>query len=513
MIFGGYDRSRVIPEKNVTIGMPDKTNNTLLVGVNSITYRPNSFVEQGGIRLTKTSNGGFYAVVDSTLPYLVLPDDVCDQFVEKFRLGFDRSTGLYTVNGTAHDENKQQNATVSFRIGPKAEDSSATFTSIVFPYEAFYLQARYPIYGKGNVTNYFPIRKSGNGVFVLGRTFLQEAYIVVDYERTSFTVGQAFFSDPLPVNEDLVPIFNATYVPPAGPHDDTSDKLSAGAIAGIVIGIVAVFLVIGGGAFFYYKKRRAAKAKEEEQGEKAGEINTVNAGNEVKDLRRASELTGSEPYSPQTKPVGYYGGDHKSIPELSPDSTPAELWSPPAGDSDGDYFAGGPKPRRRGATRDSSGHATPVIAELPGDDGRYQVAGQHFEAASGSVKRPKHNRGPSDTSLSTNIDEVLAGPEKDASKVDRKQSSRFVEHTEDGTGPSRAEMVVSPLDNLRRDEREPSTEPNLERRPSHTRGLSDTTVASGSTAVSQPTPEELERWGVGADNAGPNQRHSGEATK
>jgi hypothetical protein len=41
---------------------------------------------------------------------------------------------------------------------------------------------------------------------------------------------------------------------------------------------------------------------------------------------------------------------------------------------------------------------------------------------------------------------------------------------------------------------EHAEESTMHRRPSHTRGLSDTTIQSDSTAVSQPTPEELERW-------------------
>jgi hypothetical protein len=69
-----------------------------------------------------------------------------------------------------------------------------------------------------------------------------------------------------------------------------------------------------------------------------------------------------------------------------------------------------------------------------------------------------------------------------------------VEHTSEEDGLSRAEMVVSPLENTRRDERETVAEPAIERRPSHTRGLSDATVASDSTAVSQPTSDELESW-------------------
>jgi hypothetical protein len=502
MVIGGYDKARLMTKQMTMISMPNKQNNTLVVGVQSIIYEPDQDVQQAAASFT---NGGFYAVIDSTLPYLVLPSDICDQFIRSFNLGYDKTTGLYTINGTAHERNQQQNATVSFKIG-KDSKNSAESSTIVFPYDAFYLQASDPIYP--NTTNYFPIRKSSNGINILGRTFLQEAYIIVDYERGYFNITPAAFSDPMPT-ESLVTIHSTSYVTPTNAPSPGSNGLAAGAIAGIVIGIVAVFALLGVGAFFYYRRRRNAKAKALEQEEKPPGIDTVAAGGEVKH-RRVSELTGSEPpHSPQTKPVGYYGGDHKSIAELSPESHPAELYSPPAdGTTETDYFATAPKPRRRGATRDSTGNNTPgtPIAELPGDDGRYQVAGQHFESVS-PLQRPKHSRGPSDNSLTTNIDEVLADRDE-GPQVQRKQSSKFVEHTGDEVGPSRAEMVVSPLENTRSDERKTAAEAAIQRRPSHTRGPSDTTINSESTAVSQPTPDELERWARSVDDA-PNRPLSG----
>ncbi|KAF1921484.1 aspartic peptidase domain-containing protein [Ampelomyces quisqualis] len=495
MVFGGYDISRVKMQQGVSIPLPSQQNNTLIVGVNSIIHTPDQDVEQGS---TSFTDRGFSAIIDSTLPYLVLPGYICDRFIEKFGLTFDNTTALYTVNSTVHERNQQQNATVAFKISAQPQDSS-TSTTIVFPYEAFFLQASDPIFSPSQY--YFPIRKSSNGYNILGRSFLQEAYIVVDYERANFTVAPAaVFSGAIP-SEELVTIYNTTYVPPKGAPSSGKGGLSAGAIAGIVIGIIAVFLLIGGGAFLYHRRRRDARNRVLEQEGKPTGIDTIVAGGEIKH-RRVSELTGSEPpYSPQTKPVGYYGGDHKSIPELSPESYPAELYSPPA-DGEADYFAPGSKPRRRRATRDSSGQNTPgtPVAELAGDAGLCQGSGQHFEAAS-SLQRPQHIRGPSDKSLSIGIDEIMSGQDRDNSGVHRKHSSKFVEHTGVEAGPSRAEMVVSPLENTRVDEADTAAESIMERRPSHARGISDITINSDSTAVSQPTPEEMERWARSVDDA------------
>jgi hypothetical protein len=486
MVLGGYDKNRL--GRMTSIPMASQQDNTLLVGVQSITYKAKQDVQEGAATLTSR---GFYAAIDSTFPYLVLPSYICDQFVRRFNLGYDKTTGLYTINGTAHEQNLQQNATVSFKIGADSGNTAESST-IVLGYDAFYLQASYPIYP--NTTNYFPIRTSSNGYYILGRTFLQEAYVVVDYERANFSVAPAVFSDPMPI-QSLFTIVSPSLVKPTTAPKPGDKGLATGAIAGIVIGIVALFALFGTGTFFYYRRRQKAKAKTLGQEEKPPGVDTAEAGGEIRH-RRVSELTGSEPpYSPLNKPRDYYVSDHKSIAELSPESHPVELCSPPGDGIQDSYFAGASKPRRRGATRSSTGPNTPgtPIAELPGDEGKYQSAGNQFDAVS-TMMRPKHSRGPSDNSLTTNIDEVLAGPDNDVPNVQRKHSSKFVEHTSEEDGLSRAEMVVSPLENTRRDERETVAEPAIERRPSHTRGLSDATVASDSTAVSQPTSDELESW-------------------
>lgn len=490
MVFGGYDKSRM-QDEGTSISIPNQQNNSLVVGVQSILYTPDPDVESNTFSFT---TGGFSAVIDSTLPYLVLPKDICDKFTQRFGLELDRTTGLYTVNASAHDRNIQQNATVSFKIG-SGPDNSPKFTTITLPYAAFDLQAS--SYISDNVTSYFPLRNAGTGTSILGRTLLQEAYIIVDYQRANFTIAPAHFSDPMPA-ENLVTIYNTTYIPPKSSGKTSGGGISGGAIAGIVIGIVAVFLLLGLGAFFYWKKRRNAKAKMLNQGDPA-EIDTTAAGGEVKH-RRVSELTGSEPpHSPNSKPGGtYYGGDHKRIgpiSEMSPDSTPAELYSPQPGEANNsDYFATAPKPRRRGATRDSSGHNTPgtPVAELPGDEGKFLAAAQS--------QRPTHTRGPSDNSL--NIAEVLASqPEKGTTEVRRKHSSKFVEHTsENEPVPTRAEQVVSPLHGERPSHIAEEEEAKTDARPGHARGLSDATVNSESTAVSQPTPEELEHWARSGDD-------------
>lgn len=121
MVFGGYDRTRISELQRTSINMTSTSNNTLLAGVTSIGYRAKQTTGAGGSSLTlspgSTTPETFLAIIDSTIPYLVLPNKICDRFAERFQLTYNNQLGLYLVNETAHDYNTQQNATVSFKIG------------------------------------------------------------------------------------------------------------------------------------------------------------------------------------------------------------------------------------------------------------------------------------------------------------------------------------------------------------------------------------------------------------
>lgn len=467
--------------------MPGSKNTSLVVGVESILYKPDPDVEANTFSFTADSQG-FYATIDSTLPYLWLPDDICDKFEERFQLEYDEDSNFYTVNASAHQHNKQQNATLSFKIGATDRDSN-DFATIILPYDAFDLQLNWPLVD--NETQYFPIKKSPNGNFVLGRAFLQESYIVVDYERSNFTVAPAYYSEPMP-DQNLVSIYNKTYKPPVispTPIPSGGDGLSPGAVAGIVVGIVVVFLLAGLGAFFWWKKSR--KGKKQPYMDKTSDIDTVVAGSEIS-RRRISELDSQPPGSPKLSTLGGYYGDREQkdvipFPPISEmesppvQSPPAAFSTPYSEGNSSDYFVQGNKMGRHSA----SGNNTPgLIAELPGDDGTLQIGSGNLEPMAGFQPSPTHNQGPADGSRQTNIDEVMTRPDPSRERKPEAQSDIKEEHGE-----------AQP-----KGDSEAGQEGPLERRPAHTRGLSDTTMQSDSTAVSQPTPEDLEQW---ANDDGP----------
>lgn len=473
--------------------MPSSQNTSLAVGVNSILYKPDQNVEANTLSFTRR---GFPATIDSTFPYLILPDDIIDNFVSNFSLGYDQNSKLFTVNASSHANNLRLNAEVIMKISASADTDSNDFASIILPYAAFDLQGDFPLFS--NQTSYFPIRRSENGQFILGRAFLQETYIIVDYEHQNFTVAPAVFEEPMP-NPSLVTIYDRSYTGlPTSQGNNSGGGLSSGAIAGIVVGIVAVFIIAALGIFFLWKKRQASK-KTIEHTPNPSEIDTTFAGTEIK-YRRVSELTGSDaPYSPRGSIPGYYEPNHKSVQpinELSPDSTPAELYSPPPPGSDAiDYFA--TDASRHGAAKDGdpSGNDTPrtPIAELSGEDSIRPAPSRQGDS-SPSAQRPDHGRSPSDT----NIDEVLANKRASEAAVSAEKTASEVEP---GAPANAGEISAAKAEaEARPEDADQPNESGMERRPSHTRGLSDVTIQSDSTAVSQPTPEELESWARSEEN-------------
>ena len=197
--------------------------------------------------------------IDTTVSLMWMPQNVCDLFEQAFGLTYDSITGLYVVNSTVHNHLKQMNPSVTFTLS--SDSSSSSTTNIELPYAAFDLQAGIPLYNTS--TNYFPLRVAANeSQQVLGRAFMQEAYVIVDWERQNFTIGQAIHQNS---TTNIVPILSSTYQNPT-----QSSSLHTTAIIGIAVGIVAAIVLIGVAVFFAIRSRRrrraAALAKEKEDG-------------------------------------------------------------------------------------------------------------------------------------------------------------------------------------------------------------------------------------------------------
>ena len=186
-----------------------------------------------------SSSNPVIALIDSTVPHLWLPRSVCDAFEQAFGLTYDPNTDLYIFNDSAkHSQLLQDKPSVVIALGN--DNDPSCLVQITIPIAALDLEASYPIHA--NTTPYFPLRRAANdSQYILGRAFLQEAYVVADYERSNFSVHQVAFSTQ---PQNIVAIY-----PPNSSLAEASDRdkpsLGTGAIAGISIGAVAVVVFIG----------------------------------------------------------------------------------------------------------------------------------------------------------------------------------------------------------------------------------------------------------------------------
>lgn len=246
LTLGGYDVSRIVPG-NLTIPFGSNDSRSLLVGVQSISAT-NTLA---GVVAPLTTP--ILALVDSSISDIWLPLNVCQAFEQAFGLTYDPSTGLYLVNSSMHERLQQLNPSLNFKIG--ATIDSIPFVDISMPYKAFDLQANYPIYP--NATDYFPLRRAmDESQYTLGRTFLQEAYITVDYERSNFSIAQAVFQNPnTPRILPILPTKLARHVQ----HHQT-EGLDHSAIAGITVASVSLScIVLAFGMCILHRNRKRQK--------------------------------------------------------------------------------------------------------------------------------------------------------------------------------------------------------------------------------------------------------------
>jgi hypothetical protein len=245
LILGGYDRSR---RSNDSIPIPIK--HDLIVGVQSIT----ATLRGGSITVMNT---GILATLDTAVPELWLPHNFCDQIASVLNLTYHEDSGRYTLTDEAHKALQSLDGSLRFRLGTDIHSNPAI--NIEIPYKAFDLQASWPIFN--TTTRYFPLRKTANKTqYALGRVFLQEAYLVVDWERDTFELSQALFSDPMP-DANIITIQPNSNQTSTSITQQSSSKLSTGGIASIAIAAVLLVTSIALCLWFLQRKRRQDKAR------------------------------------------------------------------------------------------------------------------------------------------------------------------------------------------------------------------------------------------------------------
>jgi hypothetical protein len=248
LTLGGYDGNRFIPN-NVTFPFYPDISRDLSVNLQSITTSkgsPSNLLPGGSISI----------FIDSTVPELWLPESACAAFEAAFGIEYNDNYNRYLITAAQREKLLAQNAEIKFTIGTSVNGGQTV--DITLPYQAFDLQVQFPIVMNPNTSYYFPLQRAANDTqYTLGRTFLQEAYVIADYERMNFSVSQCRWEQENVSTQNLEQILsvNATS---SSASDGT--VFSTAAIAGVAVGVAAV-IGITGVIFFLIRRRKNAEKR------------------------------------------------------------------------------------------------------------------------------------------------------------------------------------------------------------------------------------------------------------
>ena len=266
LTLGGLDLNRFVPN-DVSFNMA--SGYQPVISINSITVasKPLSTSAtspnwtQEPLSLLGSSQAELFTI-DSSTPFLWLPEKVCNAFALALNLTYDETLQLYLYgNGTDPSALADWNMTFTFTLADLP--GSPRTVDINLPYDAFNQQLSFP-FPTLNATfssppvNYFPLRKAANNTqHTIGRVLLQEAYLAVDYERNNFSISQAKFANDAVTNVRLAAVTRPANSIFVGSRNSSAGGLSTGAKIGIGVGAaVLVTVAIGLVAFFCFRRRR-----------------------------------------------------------------------------------------------------------------------------------------------------------------------------------------------------------------------------------------------------------------
>jgi hypothetical protein len=262
-----------------------------------------------------TMDDSIIAIIDTSTPFLWLPTEVCERFAEALNLKWSEELGVYIFKDGAQYKAWQGDSPLSFTFTLSSYHNADNFgeplnapgvVNITFPSAAFAQVLRYPFrnviqWGETSVP-YFPLKRSTPEVngnqYIIGRAFMQEAYMITSYDRSTFSLHQAKFPENAVKNYSLELITRPSdspypkFSPDAEESSSPSRGLNGGQKTGIAIGAFIMGSLIALVAWFFLIRKRKPKSTDKDGQEDEQKDEPQNAVNEKE------EEEDDEPKSP-----------------------------------------------------------------------------------------------------------------------------------------------------------------------------------------------------------------------
>lgn len=372
LTLGGYDKLRFKPhDVNFNLDANTRTPSVRLRGVTATVLDLQSAPTSNWISTSQpllSMNDSIKAIIDTSTPYLWLPQSVCDRFAAKLSLQWNETLGVYVFSEGSQYTDYLQRDDLNFTFSVSSYDYLDDFAdplalpgvvNITVPAAAFAQLLRYPFNNVIQFTDssipYFPLKRAVEGKpYILGRAFMQAAYMIMNYETGSFSLHEALFPENPATNREIVTIEHAPTSPYPGyvPPPPESTGLRTPQIVGI-----AVAAALGGSIalivwWCWYRRRKTRTSNPrssttlEEMKEETASVESDLPRSPVRRMmsaiigrrRGAKKPAVHEVHGNETQPVEFAADASHEVYELPVPLEPVELDSNDGGTNETTEF-------------------------------------------------------------------------------------------------------------------------------------------------------------------------------
>ncbi|KAG5985195.1 hypothetical protein E4U55_000440 [Claviceps digitariae] len=204
--FGGFDKNRVTGDVLTLNGGPSQPVTLTDISIDVIKGQsPFHFSNKAGLLASGNSSipkGGISVTIDGCSPYLTLPKSTCDSISLHLPVTYNVSLGLFLWKTDDPDFKRIMSSASALAFSFMGADSTKSIT-IKIPFQHLNLTLEPPLVDAS--TSYFPCSTGGTGSYVLGRAFLQDAFVAGNWHKRTWWLAQAP-GPSIPNNPHLVAI-------------------------------------------------------------------------------------------------------------------------------------------------------------------------------------------------------------------------------------------------------------------------------------------------------------------